>query len=57
MPELPEVETIKRQLTPNILGKIISDIKILSPKNFVGNKQEVIGKKIISVEWLPQKNK
>ncbi len=50
MPELPEVETIKRQLTPNILGKIISDIKILSPKNFVGNKQEVIGKKIISVE-------
>ena len=45
MPELPEVETIKRQLTPNILGKIISDIKILSPKNFVGNKQEVIGKK------------
>jgi len=50
MPELPEVETIKRQLKPNLIGKIISDIKILSPKNFVGNKKDVIGKKIISVD-------
>lgn len=50
MPELPEVETIKRQLKPNIIGKIISDVKILSPKNFIGNKKDVIGKKIISVD-------
>lgn len=50
MPELPEVETIKRKLSPNIVGKIISDIEILSPKNFVGDKQDVIGKKIISIE-------
>ena len=50
MPELPEVETIKRQLKPNIIGKIISDVEILSPKNFVGNKEGVIGKKIISVD-------
>ena len=50
MPELPEVETIKRLLKPNLVGKIISDVKILSPKNFVGNKQEVIGKKINSVD-------
>ena len=50
MPELPEVETIKRQLTPNVLEKIISSVEILSPKNFVGNKQGVIGKKIISVD-------
>jgi len=49
MPELPEVETIKRQLIPNVVGKTISDVKILSPKNFVGNKQDVIGKKIVSV--------
>ncbi|MFA5770232.1 MAG: bifunctional DNA-formamidopyrimidine glycosylase/DNA-(apurinic or apyrimidinic site) lyase [Patescibacteria group bacterium] len=49
MPELPEVESIKRQLKPNIIGKIISEIEILSPKNFVGKKEEVIGKKIISV--------
>lgn len=49
MPELPEVETIKRKLTPNIIGKIISDIIILSPKNFIGNKNSVIGKKIVEV--------
>ncbi|VVA43725.1 Formamidopyrimidine-DNA glycosylase [Candidatus Roizmanbacteria bacterium] len=50
MPELPEVETIKRLLKPNLVGKIISDVEILSPKNFVGNKNDVIGKKIISVD-------
>ncbi|MEK7597827.1 MAG: bifunctional DNA-formamidopyrimidine glycosylase/DNA-(apurinic or apyrimidinic site) lyase [Patescibacteria group bacterium] len=50
MPELPEVEIIKRKLKPNLIGKIISDVEILSPKNFVGNKQEVVGKKIISVD-------
>lgn len=50
MPELPEVETIKRKLKPSIVGKIISEVEILSPKNFAGNKNDVIGKKIISVE-------
>lgn len=50
MPELPEVETIKRKLTPNIIGKTISDVMILSPKNFIGKKGEVIGKKIINIE-------
>jgi len=50
MPELPEVETIKRKLAPSIFGKIISEIKILSPKNFGGKKEDVIGKKIISVD-------
>ena len=50
MPELPEVETIKRKLTPDLVGKVISEVEILSPKNFVGNKNEVIGSKIISVD-------
>lgn len=50
MPELPEVETIKRKLKPNIIGKIISEVKILSLKNFIGNKKDVVGKKIISVD-------
>ncbi len=49
MPELPEVETIKCQLKPNIIGKIISDIVILSPKNFIGNKKDVVNKKIVSI--------
>lgn len=50
MPELPEVESIKRKLTPNVVGKTISDLEILSPKNFIGNKKDVIGKKIIKVD-------
>ena len=50
MPELPEVESIKRQLKPDLIGKTISEIKILSPKNFVGNAKNVLKYKIISVE-------
>ncbi|MFA6081047.1 MAG: bifunctional DNA-formamidopyrimidine glycosylase/DNA-(apurinic or apyrimidinic site) lyase [Patescibacteria group bacterium] len=50
MPELPEVETIKRKLKPNVIGKTISDIKIISPKNFIGNIKDVLNHKIISVE-------
>jgi len=50
MPELPEVETIKNSLKPDILGKTITDIEILSPKNFIGNKKIVIGKKIIDID-------
>lgn len=50
MPELPEVESIKRFLKPNIVGKVISEIEILSPKNFVGDKNKVLNHKIISVE-------
>lgn len=49
MPELPEVETIKRSLEKKVVGKIISEIQILSPKNFIGNKKDVIGGKIVDV--------
>lgn len=50
MPELPEVETIKRNLKPNVINKTILNIKVLSPKNFVGDKKDIIGSKIQSVE-------
>ncbi|MDH7476533.1 MAG: bifunctional DNA-formamidopyrimidine glycosylase/DNA-(apurinic or apyrimidinic site) lyase [Microgenomates group bacterium] len=50
MPELPEVETIKRSLKPKILGKIIDRIEILSAKNFIGNKNEILKQKIIDVK-------
>lgn len=49
MPELPEVETIKRQLKPNLIGKIISEINVLSPKNFEGDKNKVLNHKIVSI--------
>ncbi len=50
MPELPEVETIKTSLKSLIINKIVSDIKILSLKNFIGDKKQIIGKKIIGLE-------
>lgn len=46
MPELPEVETIKRQLSQMITGLIIKEIEIKAPKSFVGEKKEIIGRKI-----------
>lgn len=50
MPELPEVETIKRNLSQHIIGKTISYVKILSLKNFIGKKEDIIGKKIVGVK-------
>ena len=50
MPELPEVETIKRKLKPKIIGKTISNVKILSPKNFVGDIQDILNTKIVDVD-------
>ena len=32
MPELPEVETIKRQLAKRIIGKKIKEVEIFLPK-------------------------
>lgn len=49
MPELPEVETINRQLSQKIVGKKIKEINVLRKKNFKGNKVKVIGKKITGV--------
>lgn len=50
MPELPEVETIKRYLSKKIINKKISDIKILSPKNFIGDKKQIIEYQIKSIK-------
>lgn len=50
MPELPEVETIKRYLDKKIIKKIISDIEILSSKNFIGDKKQIIGWQIKSIK-------
>ena len=49
MPELPEVETIKNKLSKNIIGKNISNIQILSKKNFIGDSEKVINKKILDI--------
>jgi formamidopyrimidine-DNA glycosylase len=49
MPELPEVETLKRQLEKKIIGKRITDIEILSKKNFIGKSEDLMGRKIEKV--------
>lgn len=49
MPELPEVETLRIQLSQLIVGLVIKDIDILNPKSFAGDKKLVFGKKIIGV--------
>ncbi len=49
MPELPEVETIRIQLSDLIVGLKISDIKILHPKSFIGDKKLALKSKITGV--------
>jgi len=50
MPELPEVETIRRGLEKRIVGKTIADIDVRFPKTFQGDKDKSIGYKVISIE-------
>ena len=52
MPELPEVETVRRFLDKYILGKTLSHVEILSPKSFIGNSDLIKGQKIIFTSRL-----
>lgn len=49
MPELPEVEVIKRGLDSKIIGLSIQQIDILNPKTFQGDSKAVLGSKIIKI--------
>lgn len=50
MPELPEVETLKRQLENVLLAKKISQIDILRSKNFLGNPKTLLNKTITQIK-------
>lgn len=50
MPELPEVETIARQLDKTLVGKKISKVEVLGAKSFIGDPEDLIGKKINKVD-------
>ena len=50
MPELPEVETIARELSRILPGKRIVGIEVRRAKSLIGNKNEIIGKTIDAVE-------
>lgn len=50
MPELPEVETVRRQLEKVILGKSLVHIEVLKDKSWSGDHQTVLHQPIIQVE-------
>lgn len=50
MPELPEVETIRRQLNEVLPGKVVQSVQVLREKSFSGDENEVIGWTIDRVE-------
>lgn len=50
MPELPEVETVKRGLKGFLLGNAIVKITTLSEKSFIGNEKAVLGRKILDIK-------
>jgi len=49
MPELPEVETIRLRLKPNIVNKTIKSIFVLEHKQFIGEKKTAINQKIVDI--------
>jgi len=49
MPELPEVETVKRRLKEILPGKVVQSIKVLHDKSFRGQKKDLLGQKIQDV--------
>lgn len=49
MPELPEVETIRRGLLKFCVGRKIKRIKILCEKSFIGPSEAVLGASIIDI--------
>lgn len=50
MPELPEVETITRQLNKVLTDRVIAEIKVLREKSFRGIEKEFRNRKIERVE-------
>jgi formamidopyrimidine-DNA glycosylase len=49
MPELPEVETIKRQLGEVLVGQRVKTVEVKRDKSFVGESEELVGKKIVKI--------
>jgi len=49
MPELPEVETIKRQLSTKLVGLRLTDFWSDTPKMVIGNPEDLLGSEIKEV--------
>ena len=49
MPELPEVETIRKQLTESLIGDTIGSIEIRDRAIFIGDEKTLAGEKLLKV--------
>ena len=49
MPELPEVEVIRRGLEERMIGWKIRKVEILSEKNFIGPLEVLVGREVLAV--------
>lgn len=49
MPELPEVETIRRGLEKRIIGLKIQQVSVLCEKSFIGDPDCVLGRKVTAL--------
>ncbi|MFV0485152.1 MAG: bifunctional DNA-formamidopyrimidine glycosylase/DNA-(apurinic or apyrimidinic site) lyase [Candidatus Saccharimonadales bacterium] len=50
MPELPEVETIRRGLNNFLIGRCITKVNVDCEKSFIGAPDKIIGKKVIELK-------
>lgn len=50
MPELPEVETIRKGIIQKLKGKKIAKVDIRVPKLFIGNPRDIINAKIVDAK-------
>lgn len=50
MPELPEVETIRRGLEKYLVRKKIADVEVRLPRIVAGSTQDVVGGKVVAVK-------
>lgn len=50
MPELPEVETVARQLAPALVGRSVRELRILDPRLRTERPPRLAGRRIVAVE-------
>ncbi len=50
MPELPEVETIRRGLEKELIGQRVCSVDVRVPKLFIGDPQQLVGQKVVGLE-------
>jgi formamidopyrimidine-DNA glycosylase len=50
MPELPEVETIRRGLEAVLVGRVVTGVDVRVPKIFTGEPDNIIGQSVDSLE-------